>query len=218
MEIEDLKFLLNNLVKDIESLGHHILTYDKSLIHRYYDLICLCEQPLFDNSGFLGNSKQLTNRGDILSALQYIETLLNLIGKREKIELEGTFMNPSRQMLEQAGIAFKNNDFQGVSNKLNTCIELALKEILDIPTTIKGINVSKIIDIMISEKVGSTRYLEEVKKHVILDNLVKHQGLVIVEARAGNAISSAENLLNKLPDKPFELSEEVNNKIWSGVN
>ena len=218
MEIEDLKFLLKNLTDGIKKLNIPDLRYQKNLIHRYHDLITLCEQPLFDNSRFLENSAELTNSQAILDALQYINTLLDLIEKRKKIDLEGTFMNPSRQMLEQAGIAFKNEDFQGVSNKLNTCIELALKEILDIPTTIKGINVSKIIDIMISEKIGPTRYLEEVKKHVILDNLVKHQGLAIVEARAGNAISSAENLLNKLPGKPFELPEEASNKIWSGVN
>ena len=37
------------------------------------------------------------------------------------------------------------------------------------------------------------------------------------DARIVNAISAIENLLKKLPDKPFDLNEKVKEKLWSGV-
>ncbi|MBR9703769.1 hypothetical protein GOV12_00015 [Candidatus Pacearchaeota archaeon] len=220
MNIKNLKIILDKLVEDIlDYEKHHPGSITNiSIVQRYKDLLSLCKQPLFENNVFIEHSYSNQDYTTILDSLKYIKLLLDLAEKEAIIEQEKKFMNPSRQMLEQAGIAFKNEDFPGVSNKLNTCVELALKDILDIPTTIKGINVSKIIDIMISEEVGPTKYLEEVKKHVLLDNLVKHQGLGIVEARAGSAISSTENLLNKLPNEPYELKVEIQDKIWSGVN
>jgi len=51
-----------------------------------------------------------------------------------------------------------------------------------------------------------------------LDNLVKHQGMTIIEARAGIAIASVENLLKRLPKEQSNLDDKVTNKIWSGVN
>jgi hypothetical protein len=222
MNISELNYLLEKLINEMKEYDRTNSTgtieYNLSLQHKYHDFLVQCGQPLFENSDYLRKSYSLNNIDNILDALEYIGTLLNLKEKRRKIELEGTFLNHARQMLDQAGIAFKNNDFPGVSNKLNTCVELMLKEVLDIPTTIKGINVSKIIEIMISENIGPVKYLEEVKKHVLLDNLVKHQGMTIVEARAGTAISSVENLLKRLPKEPFKLNEDSLNKIWSGVN
>lgn len=218
MKIKGLKILLSKLVEDIKIRKKESYLPGPNITSRYKDLLTLCGQPLFENSTFIDGSYHNDRNITMLDALQYVELLLNMAKEEEMIEKGATFMNPSKQMLEQAGVAFKNDDFPGVSNKLNTCVELALKDVLDIPTTIKGINVSKIIDIMISEKIGPTKYIEEVKKHVLLDNLVKHQGLGIVEARAGNAIASVENLLNKLPSKPYELSETAQSKIWSGVN
>ncbi len=220
MNISELKYLLGKLIHEMKEYRKrdNTIGYNLTLQHKYHDFLTQCGQPLFNNSNYLKNSYNLENIESILDALNYIGTLLDLKENRIKIELEGTFLNHARQMLDQAGIAFKNNDFPGVSNKLNTCVELMLKEVLDIPTTIKGINVSKIIDIMISGEIGPTKYLEEVKKHVLLDNLVKHQGMTIVEVRAGTAISSVENLLKKLPKEPLKLDNEILNKIWSGVN
>ena len=142
---------------------------------------------------------------------------MNLKEKEISIEEKGTFLTSAKEQLTQAGIAFEHEDYPGVSNKLNTCIELALKDVLGIPTTIKGIKVSNVIEIMIANKIGPIEYLKEVKKHVLMDNFVKHQGMRIIEARAGNAIASSENLLKKLPKEPFKIPEEIKEKIWTGI-
>jgi hypothetical protein len=171
----------------------------------------LKEHDVFLNEAY-GNTAP---KSSIIESLRYLKTLLTMEEESRK-ESERIFDN-AKEKLKQAGIAFKNNDMSGVSNKLNTSVELALKDLLGIPTTIKEINVSKIIDIMINEKIGPTLYLSEVKKYVLMDNLVKHIGLSPPEQRAVLAIAATENLLRKLDGVPPVLSEEVKNKIYSGL-
>jgi len=217
MKLSQVMVLVGSLRKSLEDEDRRLINPSENSKVEFQNILNLCYPFLDEHSVFLNNARSLYRFSEIRRALDYIELLLKLKSEEKIIEEEGIFLNSAKDQLRQAGVAFQNQDFPGVSNKLNTCVELALKDVLEIPTTIKGIKTSNIIDIMISEKMGPTKYLEEVKKYVLLDNLVKHQGLNPIEVRAGMAITAVENLLKKLPKEPFFISEEIKEKIWKGI-
>jgi len=225
METEEIKILLDELkrdvVKTIKTFGQYSDRHSTSSQKiKARNLINLLSQPLFEHRSFLEEMyDDISYADNLLEHLTYLELLINM-EERGRIIVPKGLLDSAAEKLAQAGTCFSSEDYSGVSNKLNTCIELALKDVLEIPTTIKGINTSKIIDVMISEKIGAPslgKYLEEVKNHVLMDNLVKHVGVAPIPQRAVMAIAATENLLKKLPNMPFNVAEDVREKIWSGV-
>lgn len=217
MKVSQVKTLVDNLKHSLKN--HDSIFPNNSQKIQYRNLFSLIEGFLAEHQEFIKQAYRDTEYvTSMLSSLDYLEIILNMkVEELNEKEKPRKFLDSAWEKLEKAGVAFGNKDLDGASNKLNTCVELALKDVLDIPTTIKGINVSKIIDIMIAEKIGPTAYLEEVKNHVLHDNFVKHQGVMPPDARIVNAISATENLLKKLPKEPYTISEEVREKLWSGV-
>lgn len=221
MDIPELKVLINHLREEIIEVNTYSTgeIMNEAVLNKYRNLIVLCGGHLEEHETFLNHSYGIRNKKDIFSSLSYLELLFDLVEKQNsKSKKNGSsFLYEAREKWEQACVAFNRGDYPGVSNNLNTCIELALKDVLDIPTTIKGIKTSNLIDIMIADSVGPVAYLKEVKTHVLMDNLVKHQGLSPVEYRSGMAIKATDNLLKKLPSNPIALSQATSEKIWKGI-
>lgn len=225
MEIEQIKTLIEELKKDVSKTIRGFTQYsDRHTTSnqqiKLRNLVSLLTDILPEHVSLLREIHGDTKYADsVLEHLSYLELLVQMEEKNRK-PVAKNLLESASQKLEQAGICFQNEDYSGVSNKLNTCIELAIKDVLEIPTTIKGINTSKLVDLMISEKIGSqalANYLGEVKEHVLMDNLVKHVGLAPLPQRAVMAIAATENLLKKLPKEPFNVPDDLRNKIWSGV-
>ncbi|MEK6840931.1 MAG: hypothetical protein AABX79_03180 [Nanoarchaeota archaeon] len=222
MKISQVKVLLKNLKKDLDD-GYGGYSPSNSQAIQYKNLFSLIEGFLSEHREFIRKAYSSTStKGEMLSSLNYLEIILEMrVDELSEEEAKKNaevvkFLDSANDKLKQAGVSFENQDYSGVSNNLNTAVELALKDALDIPSTIKGINTSKIIDVLISYKKGPVEYLKEVKNHVLMDNLVKHQGVSPVESRAVTAISSVENLFKKLKEQ-IVIDDEIKDKIWSGV-
>lgn len=155
---------------------------------------------------------------EAIKACDYILELLELkTSTEEKIEEKKIFQE-AEDKLKEAGVSFSKDDLTSVINNLNTCIELALKDKLDIPITITKINTNKIIEICIAHKVGPVEYLKEIKKHVLeIANRVKHQGYSPPKKDCIDAIKAAEDFLKKAKEYSFKVTEEIKEKIYSGV-
>ena len=61
----------------------------------------------------------------------------------------------------------EKEDYAGVLQNLNAALESALKEQLNIPATISRIPVSKMVSILVSNKVGPYVHLEDASKHLL---------------------------------------------------
>ena len=220
MKISQVKILLERLRKNLEYRKKTGFSHSDDIQKtQYHNLFSLIENFLLEHNEFIKQAYNYYKIKEMLSSLDYLEVILDMrVEELNEKELEKPriFLDSAQDKLKQAGKVFDNHDYSGVSNKLNTTIELALKDALDIPSTIKGINISKIIDVLISEGIGPVDYLKEVKKHVLMDNLVKHQGMSPVESRAVTAIASVENLFKKL-NEPLKINEKIKDKIWSDV-
>lgn len=88
------------------------------------------------------------SREDAIKLCTQILELLNEETKtKEKID-EGKIFEGAKDKLKAAVMTFKRDDWPSTMNNLNTSIELALKDKLNIPTTIPNIQTNKIIDIL----------------------------------------------------------------------
>ena len=124
----------------------------------------------------------------------------------------------AEQKLEQAANSFRNADYCSTFHNLNTALELALKDKLGIPTTLRGINTSNIMDILTKYKVEPYLYLEEARKHVlVIDNKVKHQGYSPSKVESINGIKATEELLAKLKNSELRITDEIREKIFAGL-
>lgn len=156
---------------------------------------------------------------DAISTCKYILEVLDLMNQTNKHINEGKVFLSVEDKLKEAGIAFRTEDYPSVLNCLNTAIELLLKDKLDIPTTITKINTAKIIEICIKENVGiSIKHLNEINKHVCnIDNKIKHQSYMPSKLDSINAIKSVEDLKKLLEHTPINMTNELKEKIYSGV-
>lgn len=154
---------------------------------------------------------------DVVRIIKYIETLDGVHIETETSK-ERKFLQDAKDKLKEAGISFDNEDYPSAINALNTSIELALKDELDIPTTIRKINTSGVLKICIAEKIGPVEYLKELKPHVLeLSNKIKHNGYVPNRADCITAIGAVENLFKKTKKYPFVLTENSRKKIFGGL-
>lgn len=154
------------------------------------------------------------------NALKLCDNILELINEekksKEKIE-EGKIFESAKDKLNAAVISFKREDWSSTMNNLNTSIELALKDKLDIPTTIPNIQTNKIIEILVKHKLGPVEYLKEVQKHVFLDNKTKHQGYSPPKIDCVNAIKAITDLFARLDKTDIKLTEEIKKKIYGSI-
>src|SRR3989338_3099459 len=73
---------------------------------------------------------------EALSVCNYTFELINLEKSSEKKIEEKKLFQSAKDKLKESGKSFEKEDWDSVLNNLNSAIELALKEKLNIPTTI----------------------------------------------------------------------------------
>ncbi|MHA1789881.1 MAG: hypothetical protein ACTSXT_11750 [Candidatus Helarchaeota archaeon] len=209
--IESTSFSLYN-----DSLGVHnsLLVQFKNIMNNGIKILP-DHQDIFSIS--YQNAGNFTKRESI-NMLKHIKELIEIENIAvEKIE-ELKLFESAEEKIKQASISFRNEQYTSVLHNLNSAVELALKEKLDIPVTIPSINTTKIIEILVNEKIGPYAYFNEVKKRVtFIDNKVKHQGYLPSKIESLNAIKSTTDLLNKLKPINIKLTNEVKNKIYQGL-
>jgi len=97
-------------------------------------------------------------------------------------------------------------------------LELLLKEKCHIPTTLRGINTANIIEILKKHNKGPTKFFDQARKYVTdIDNNIKHTGYVPSKKETIHALKSMEELSRELENCPIELTDDIIDKIYSGV-
>lgn len=222
MDNEKLKILIEDYLKKMD--GAYLIYPRSDLGCRYADILANAKKILPDNAVYIESLISEYNMEtsvphftlEFENCLEYILKLLS-VSFPEIVETKKILEN-AEDKLKEAGISFENEDFSSVISKLNTGVELALKDELDIPMTIRKINTRKILDICISNGIGPKEYLPELIKHVVeVDNKIKHQGFNPNKKDAINAISAFEGFIKRAKKYPFEVTTEIRDKIFSGI-
>jgi hypothetical protein len=225
MNQEKLVKLIDVLHEELKkSYGPYNLYMTTEQKARLTDLLSNVKPILKDHNYYLSTiiknceTGYITRLNEASKIIGYISTLIKIHSEYDEIKEEYRILQGAKEKLKEAGISFENNDYDSVINNLNTAIELALKDELDIPTTISKINTRKLLDICISDNIGPVDYLKEIVKHVLeIDNKTKHQGYKPSKLDCINAIASVEGFLNKVNKYPFKINESVKAKIFSGI-
>lgn len=224
MKKSEFELIANSLVEELRSCHnpYYLLRgYYPVLLSKYKNLLSLAIKELPEHEVFFKSEwarEDSTKINEALSTCGYILLLLALKMSIEKGVDEGKIFLGAEGKLKEAGTSFSNDDWPAVINNLNTCIELALKDKLDIPTTITKINTNKIIEICIADGVGPVQYLKEIKKHVLeIDNRVKHIAYSPSKKDCIDAIKATEDFLQKAKEHPFNVTAETRDKIYSGL-
>lgn len=221
MNLEMFEQMVKKLRKDISSIhGDPLIRYWPIFQAKVLNAISVSRKFLPDHEIYLDIVSMATAKGSIevnrvVWILDYILELLEIEKTSSKKLKEMKIFDSAEDKLKQAGISFRNEDYPSSFHNLNTSLELALKDKLKIPTTITQINTSKILDILVKEKIGPHSYFKEIKKRVIqIDNKIKHQGYSPTKIECLNGIKALEELFSKLRDIELELSEDIRNKIY----
>lgn len=155
---------------------------------------------------------------DIKNVNYMLERLLQIIEIEKVSEIkirELKIFDSAYDKMKQANLSFRNDDYPSTFNNLNTALELVLKDKLSIPVTITNINTAKIIDILVSNKIGFYVYLKEIQNKLLaIDNKVKHQGYIPSKIECINAIGAMEGLISKSRDQKIDLKEDIKKKIY----
>jgi len=222
MNKSELGYITESLRKELKShLSYVQLKSHSTLFSKFIDLISIATKELPEHKVFFNSEwaeRYSINVSDAAEFCDYILELLELKTRSEKEIGKGNIFQEAEGKLREASVSFSKDDSTSVINNLSTCIELVLKDKLDLPTTITKINTDKIIDICIAHKVGPVEYLEEIKKHVLeIGNTVKHQGHSPSRKDCIEAIKSTEDFLKKAKRSSFKVKGEIKEKIYSEV-
>jgi hypothetical protein len=225
MDKDKLKPLIRDFLHEISNLSY--IKYDSEFGNRYSDLLDNAKKILPDNVRYIdsrihefylyrGYSTMGIPQSNVVICLNYILKLLDVcipsIYENKKI------LEDAKDKLKEASLSFENSDYPSVISKLNTGVELALKEELDIPMTIRNINTRKILEICIAHSIGPKDYFPELIKHIVdIDNKTKHQGYNPEKNDAINAMSAFEGFIKRTKKFPFEVTPEIRQKIFSGL-
>jgi len=209
---EDIASLIKSLKKVDER--NRLNTYP-ILYALFCDIMARAASYFPDNETFFTVALKTLNTP--ASAEGYLYQTYQIIEREKKIEssiTENKLFLGAEDKLKIAGISFQNGDYSSTFNNLNTALELILKDILGIPTTITKINTSDIINILVKEGVGPIQHLKEVQKHILsIDNKIKHQGYNPSKIDSINAIKAMEDLLSQLNKVTININEEIKEKI-----
>jgi hypothetical protein len=223
-----LKRLIIAFQKDLKSEQGTIYASESVTIAKFENIIVHARKFIPEHNTFLSSaSERITDELDsesevavseFESTLDYILELLDLQENAETRIEEGRVFSSAEEKMREAGKSFASGDYSSVLNNLNTALELALKDRLEIPTTITSINTTRIIEILVAERIGPVEYMTEVKKHLLqLDNKNKHQGYNPSKLDCVNAIKALEDLVQRLRTQPLELPKAVRSKIYADV-
>ena len=218
MKNEALKTIIQEYLQEIKS--QTAFSYNSDLSYRYLDILNNARKLLPDNESYITKLILEYNQGYPIRT-QFINDCLNYILRLISINYSTVVENKkilqdAEDKLLEAGISLEHEDFTSVINNLNTATELALKEEIDIPLTIRGIDTRNIIEICIAQEVGPKEFLQELIKHVLeIDNKIKHQGYKADQKDAINAISAFEGFLKRIKKTQFNVSEEIRQKIFA---
>lgn len=195
-------------VKSVINLAHNILPEHKDFFLSFYRELEKDEERNFPK----------VDIGDASNALKHILELIEIEKSTQSKLREDKIFEGALEKMKQAGLSFRNNDYNSTLQNLNTALELLLKDRLGIPTTITKINTSNIIEILVKYKIEPYLYLDEARKRVILiDNKIKHQGYVCSKIESINALKAMEELISKLRDKEIKVTEEIQKKIYQSL-
>ena len=221
MDLDKLEKLIKIVGKDLREGGINDLKYYADLLAKVNNIIVvsLITFPEYTEL-FRSFYKDIPNTNKY-AALSMLDHILEII-KLEKTSLtkikERKIFESAEDKLSQSNISLRNNDYPSVFHNLNTALELAIKDKLEIPTTITKINTTNILEIMVKYEIGPSAYLNEVKNRVVfIDNKVKHQGYIPSKIECINAIKSVEDLFQRLKSIEIKLSDEIKNKIYEGL-
>ena len=223
MENDKLKILIDKLLLELKNkYSYYNLVEFYNLNSRFEYILDLAINQNPDIRSFLLSIKKRPSYDfDISEAIQSCNHIIELLDIEETMKLnieKGDIFQGARDKLDEAAVCFRREDYSGTINNLNTCLELLLKEKFCIPTTIKKINTAKIINIAIKYDVGPTKYFDETRKFVTeIDNKIKHMGYSPSKTESIHAIKIMEELSKNLENYDITLTEEIINKIYSGV-
>jgi hypothetical protein len=222
MKKSKLEHITNSFKKMIAHVKREIKLEDAPvMLSRFKDLIPLASKELPEHKVFFDSVKKRIKSITFGGANAVCDYILELLVLKKDIEdnvIERKIFQGAEDKLKEAGFSFGNDDKTSVISNLDTCIELTLKDKLNIPTTITKINTNKIIEICIADEVGPVEYLKEIKKHVLeINNKVKHIGYSPSKKDCIDAIKATEDFLQKAKEHPFNVTAETRNKIYSGL-
>ncbi len=158
-------------------------------------------------------SVQVNRASDVC---EYILKMLDIEMYADKDVESGSIFHTVGDKMEEAALAFRNGDFSGAIGSLNTCLEIALKEKLKIPSTIKQINTLNLIEICAKHKIWQPEFLAQAKKHILdIDNEIKHRALKAEKKDAILALKSMEDLIGEMKKSDVAVDKNVRGKIYS---
>ncbi len=184
--------------------------------------VLLQSSKLFpDYEYYFNNARRRCYAFSQSEVITLLDRILLIIESERKVEsqiAEKKLFDSADDKVKQASDSYNREDYSSAFHSLNTAIELALKDKLDIPVTITGINTSNVIEVLVSEKLGPYTYLAEAKRKVVfIDNKIKHTGYSPTKSECITAIKAGEDLLFRLRTSKITLGDEVKQKIYEGL-
>ncbi len=200
MEIEKLEWFLSQL----RTVKNGEVYYDNNTVKRQFsELIRLSISAIPEHQTKITDLRsKVMNRphgpfgSDIISACQIITVLLEKT-KRKESKTAKQFLN-SDDLLKQAGGALRNGQEAYSINLCDSAIEVFLKEMFDVPSTIVGAGNVKFLSecIILDIPPGMELYLKEVKNKVCqMNNQIKHKAYIPSRLDAINALKATEELI-----------------------
>jgi hypothetical protein len=176
-------------------------------------------------SGMLGLSNIGGERGFFVESVNLANQIVDNIAEFIKYEQEAEAtvrhtgaLATAEEKEKDAARSLEKEDYVGVMQNLNAALELALKDQLNIPTSIAKISASKMMRVLISNKVGPYMDMDEVSRHLLrFDNEGKHRTYLPTKTDCIRAMKSVQDLFAKLRAQPLRLEEDLQNKIYSEV-
>jgi len=223
MKKSELGYITKSLRKELRShLKYVELKSHSTLFSKFLNLNSIAAKELPEHNVFFNSvwaERYSLHVSDAVEFCDYILELLELKTSSEKRIDQRKIYHEAGDKLKEAGVSFSKGDSTSVINNLNTCIELVLKDKLDIPITITKINTNKIIEICIAHKVGPVEFLKEIKKNVLeIDNKIKDKGYSPSKKECIDAIKATENFLKKAKKYSFKkVTGEIKEKIYSEI-
>ncbi len=219
MDLEKLEKMANLVLKKLNSHSYARFQINPHLEVEFKNLMVLASNSLPDyRELFILSYKKVSNTSEAKSVVRHILEILE-IEKSSALKIkEDKIFEGVEDKLKQASTSFRQGNFSSVFHTLNTALELVLKDKVEIPTTLTGINTSNVIELLVKEKVHCYRYLDEAKKRVtLIDNKIKHVGYTPTEPECISALKAVHELMSKLKNKEIKISEELRNKIFTSL-